>query len=333
MIQILLIVLSFVMGVIQGPSQLELAKRSESLVSDFQRIAEFSTFPAGASLLSRLPYNQDAYSGMVQVGGDVVELSALKPLDIQEPLELSFRAALAVDGSNRMVLYRQNEDQRVVLASLTKLMTALVVMDQAPDWDQYVELLEADRAGGEVIKISEGDTVRLSDLLHASLIQSANNATVALVRGSGLTQEEAVARMNVKAQHFGLSHTVFTDVTGLDGGNVSTPKEFAVIASRAFSVPRLMDALRLPKYTITTTAGTKRTMISTNRLLGEGGVVAGKTGYIVESGYNFVSLSERFGRMVLTLGFGAPSNEARFNETGNMLEWIDRNFVEMDYTS
>jgi len=328
MIHVFFTILAFVVGVVNGPSQAELAQRSESLVSDFQRVADFAMLPSGTAFLSRLPYNEDAYSGMAQIGGDAIELSPLDPLDIQEPLELELRAALAVDGSNRMVLYRQNEDQRVVLASLTKLMTALVVMDQAPDWNQYVELSEEDRAGGEVVKISEGDTVKLSDLLYASLIQSANNATIALVRASGLTQEEAVARMNEKARQFGLRETMFTDVTGLDRGNVSTPKEFAVIASRAFSVPRLMQALRLPKYTIATTAGTKRTIVTTNRLLGESGVVAGKTGYILESGYNFVSLSERFHRMVVTLVFGADSNESRFTETKRMLEWIDRNFVE-----
>lgn len=328
MIHIFTLIITILSSILSSSSQAELATRSTTLVSEFQRIADFATFTPSSVRLTRLPVNEDRFSGMVQVGGDVVALPALNPLDIQEPLSLDLRAALAVDGSNRMVLYGFNQDDQVVLASLTKLMTALVVMDQSPNWDSYVELTPDDRAGGEVVKISEGDKVLLSDLLKASLIQSANNATVALVRGSGLSQEAAIRLMNEKAELFGLKRTVFTDVTGLDSGNVSTPREFAVVASRAFSVPRIIETLQLPNYSIRTMTGGSRRMISTNKLLGEAGVVAGKTGYISESGYNFISLSERFNRYVLTLVFGARSQEARFSETKNFLEWIDRNFIE-----
>lgn len=314
------------------PDAQGLASSEQSMKSPVQRIASLQSFslelaPGGWDVTPHLPFNEDS-GGFPQTGGDLPILPPLKPKDILEPLTLDASAALAVDTGTKSLLYQLNSEEPKVLASLTKLATALVIVDQNPDWNALVEIVPSDLVGGESVKFSTGDRVSMRDLFFATLVGSANNAVVALVRGSGLSEIDAVGLMNEKARSFGLEHTAFVDVTGLKPGNVSTPREFAVIVSHAFADQRIFEAVSTKQYVVETASGSRRTVQTTNWLLRDDKVTAGKTGYIDEAGYNLVALSRYGSRTILTLVFGTSSNDARFSETEKLLEWVKENYEE-----
>ena len=106
------------------------------------------------------------------------------------------------------------------LASITKLMTTLVLMDMQVNWNGSVKLTRADEVGGARLRVAVGGVYRRIDLLHAALMGSANNAINALARSTGLTRKQFVARMNAKAQELGMTDTHFVDPSGIQTANV-----------------------------------------------------------------------------------------------------------------
>ncbi len=231
---------------------------------------------------------------------DIVQyaMNREQSLSMFDPL-FSGVAYVAYDGLN---FAGGSNDQRVLpLASLSKLMTALVVMDTNPDWSQnftitpevinYPKTLIPDDKTSEV-GYRVGDTVTLEDMRVALLVASSNQSADALATATGLPREEFLRRMNEKAQLFGLTHTAFYDVAGLDVRNVSTPREMAVIAERAFANDLIASTSVTTAYTIIATQsdGQLRPIVVTNRntSLLAFGVEGAKSGYLVEAQRNAV---------------------------------------------
>lgn len=171
----------------------------------------------------------------------------------------------------------ENEDEVLPIASLTKLMTALVLVDVIKKWDRTVTITDeyirypkemiGDAITSEV-PLRSGDKMSRTDLLHALLIASSNQSAIALaLSNTGLTRKEFVAKMNEKAKALGLKHTKFYDVSGLDERNVSTPKEMAKLAATAFKVPMIAKTSRKEGYTIVAkdAKGKKRKIAVKNR--------------------------------------------------------------------
>ncbi len=193
------------------------------------------------------------------------------------------------------------ENQILPLASVSKIMTAMVLLDLKPDWEKVVTITEdeikypqtlvGDDATSEV-PIKTGDKVALKDLWASMLLASSNQSAVILSDNSGVTHVEFIKRMNDKAASFGLKKTVFHDVTGLDVNNISTPKEAAMMAQRAFSKYTIVEATsrRTYSFPVTGADGTPRTINVANRnaslLAFEPD--ASKTGFLVEAQRNVV---------------------------------------------
>lgn len=150
-------------------------------------------------------------------------------------------------------------DQILPLASLSKLMTALVLLDINPDWNkkititaehiQYPKNYVGNDATSE-IDLAVGDTMSFYDLWQAMLVSSSNQAAAALVDSTGLTVSKFAKLMNEKSQQLGLSKTIFFDVAGLDSHNVTTPREMAIIAYEAFNKSRIQEAGENKNYII-----------------------------------------------------------------------------------
>lgn len=187
-------------------------------------------------------------------------------------------------------------DKILPLASLTKLMTALVLLDQNIDLDKkititaeeinYPKTIVGDDATSE-IDCAIGDKITSSDLWIAMLLASSNQATVALVDSTGVSHEEFVKLMNAKAKKLGLKKTIFYDVTGLEADNVTTAKEMAKIAYAAFAVPKIAENSVLTKYTISATdaSGNVKSIPIANRnySLMKFNPSGAKVGYLVEA--------------------------------------------------
>jgi D-alanyl-D-alanine endopeptidase (penicillin-binding protein 7) len=261
---------------------------------------------------------------MSETLGPVLSSPLVKP-----SVSLSADAGILLDIGSGLALWKKNIDEPHTLASLTKLMTALVFLDTQPEWDREVafEKSDIDTTEGNTLIVKPGEQAAVRDLFMASLVVSANNAAKALARSTGLPEQEFVQRMNDKAKSLNLWLTTFTDVTGLDAGNVSTVRDYGRLAQVAFDQPRIKEALTTKEYSFTTTGvSASHRIFNTDQLLSDKtvSVKAANTGFINESGYNFVSLADAGGHDVLLVLFGSSSSEARFSEAKSLLQWAER---------
>ena len=231
------------------------------------------------------------------------------------------RAALLIDAQTGEVLYDKNSGTPMPIASLTKLMTAMVYLESKPDLGKRVMVSREDLAGSGKTQLRSGEVLTMRDLLHASLLSSDNAATKSLVRNSGVPAEEYLARMNRKSSVMGLANTHFVEFTGLSEQNVSSAAEYAQILKTAALHPLIAHITTLPDYTFRTSKRDHH-LVNTNRLCRYGvfDVKGGKTGFINESGYCVATWVSTATRDVIAVILGAPSNPARFAEARRLID-------------
>jgi D-alanyl-D-alanine endopeptidase (penicillin-binding protein 7) len=232
------------------------------------------------------------------------------------------RNAILLDPSTGEVLFEKNSSRSVPIASLTKLMTSLVFLEQEPDLDREVEVTLAEIRGAGSTQLRRNERVPLGELLRMSLMSSDNCATRVLMRESGLPREEFIARMNRKAVELGLTGTRFTECTGLDERNVSTASDVARLLHAAAHEPLIAEITTTRSHQFST-ARRQHWVGNTNRLLyGRYEVRSGKTGFIREAGYCFATWVRSQGRDLIAVVLGAPTNATRFADTVRLLQKV-----------
>ena len=230
------------------------------------------------------------------------------------------RNAIVVDPVSGNVLYEKNAATSVPIASLTKLMTAMVFLDQKPDMGRTAVVLPEDLAGAGHTQLRRGERVPLEDLLHMSLMCSDNCATRVVARESGLSDDDFLAAMNKKALELGMTHTRYVEPTGLDERNVSTATDIARLLSIAAKQPMIHDITTTRSYEFAT-ARRSHFIGNTNRLLyGNYEIVGGKTGFITEAGYCFATWIHTDGRDLIAVVLGAPTNATRFADVVRLVQ-------------
>lgn len=209
---------------------------------------------------------------------------------VAEALEVSATAAVLMDADMGQVLYEKNGDRQMLIASTTKIMTALVVLEHAAP-DDVITVTPDHMAEGSSMYLRAGETVRVEELLYGLLLCSGNDAALALTEcAGGLTP--FVALMNEKAAALGMAHTSFANPNGLDAdGHYSTARDMAVLAAAAVENPTFRRICSSRSVTIG-----QRTMENHNRLLRQvEGCIGLKTGYTRAAGRTLVSCAERDG--------------------------------------
>jgi len=230
------------------------------------------------------------------------------------------RNAILIDPSTGQVLFEKNSSRQVPIASLTKLMTALVFLEQKPDLSREVEVTNVELAGAGHTQLRNGEIVALGDLLHMSLMCSDNVATRVLAREGGLSSEDYVARMNRKAVELGLAGTRFVEFTGLDERNVSTAADVARMLHAAAHDPLIQSITTTREYEFRTERRV-HAIRNTDRLLyGHYDVLGGKTGFISEAGYCFATWIRTQGRDLIAVVLGAPTNATRFADAVRLIQ-------------
>lgn len=259
------------------------------------------------------------------------ERAAPEKTDVQSlGVALSAESALVVDAASGAVLFEKDGSTRRPVASLSKLLAALVFLESQPDLTQGVTMRAADdREGGEdYIRPGEGAT--LESYLTASLIGSANNATMVLSRSAGGTTEEFVEKMNGKARSLGMRDTFVVEPTGLDVKNTSTARDLVLLLSAAAGNQKIRQLTSTWRRSITIyPAGILRPVISTDHLLGSiVPVLLGKTGYLDEALYNLAALvSVRGGHEVYIVVLAAPTDADRVQDAKNLAVWAGNTFT------
>jgi D-alanyl-D-alanine endopeptidase (penicillin-binding protein 7) len=241
------------------------------------------------------------------------------------------RGALLVANDN-FFIFTQEADEIQPIASISKLMTAMVFLKHNPDWNKIYKISSADNIVGGKINLFLGDEVSIKDLFYTSLVASDNGATMALVHASGLDEKQFIKEMNEQAQKLDLINTHFEDSTGLSVNNVSTAREVALLAQEAFRYPEIRQATTKSEYIFTTQGGRLKKIISTDYLLGQENkqnikVLAGKTGYTDQAGYCFVGLLQKENKTpLIAVVLNSSDKNERFLEGEQLIDWAFRTY-------
>ena len=234
-------------------------------------------------------------------------------------------AAIIYNPETNQILWEENAQSQRSIASITKVMTATVFLENDPDLTQPVTVARSDVFQASTTHLHAGDKVTADDLLHLLLIASDNAAARALARVSPQGSEGFIGRMNEKSAELGLEATHYADPSGLLSENMSSAYDMARLITHASQDERISSIMRMSEYTV---FSGKRPISfhSTNHLLGrtDVDVRAGKTGFISKAGYCLATVLRlpQSGQNVAVVVFGARSNAGRFMESRNLLNWV-----------
>jgi len=254
-------------------------------------------------------------------------------LDATGALVPDIRAAAAImlDPSTGEVLWQENAQEKRSIASITKVMTAVVFLEDQPDLSQVVTVERGDTYAASTTYLRANERVTLDDLLHLTLIASDNAAARALARLSHGGTATFIERMNSKAVELGLESTSFTDPSGLKPENISSAYDLSRLISYASSDERIAPIMRTAEYKVNTSRRTI-SIHNTNRLVIDGDVtvMAGKTGFISKAGHCLVTLLRMpAGNQVAVVVLGATSNPGRFWETRHLFNWLSQRTADL----
>ena len=232
-------------------------------------------------------------------------------------------AAIVFNPASGEVLWEENSRAQLSIASITKVMTSVVFMADAPDLSQKVAVVAADTRRASTTHLRAGQIVSYDDLMHLLLMASDNAAARALARTSEGGSAAFISRMNEMAAHLNLPSTYYTDPSGLESTNVSSAFDLAHLIAFAATDPIIGPIMRTEKYQVQTNTGVIG-IHSTNRLLGtDVDVRGGKTGFIRKAGYCLATLLQLpTGNQVAVVVLGAAKSTTRFWEARHLFNWV-----------
>jgi len=257
---------------------------------------------------------------------------AITPVKVSDSLGVhtTAKAAIIADQQSGAILFQKEPEKQLPLASITKLMTALVFLENNPGFEQIGQIGSGENnLEGARLFVKDNEKIKLEDLFYSSLVGSANNATQALVHATGLTGEEFVAKMNQKAQKLGMNHTFFVEPTGLSDQNVSTARDLVELAKATFNNPKIKEATTLKEYSFVTEGNKEfHKVTSPDELLGSYLNLTGtKTGFTYEAGYCLiVQAKNESGHEVIAAVLGSESSDTRFQEVKSLVFWAFNNY-------
>jgi D-alanyl-D-alanine endopeptidase (penicillin-binding protein 7) len=248
------------------------------------------------------------------------------PAVAREPREPSLKsqAALVVDQESGEILLDKNAESKLPIASLTKLMTAIVTLDAELDLDELVTVTKADvdRLRGSHSRLQVGTTLTRGEMLHLALMASENRAASAIANSYPGGRDSCVLAMNLKAQLLGMSGTRFEDGTGLSGHNTSTAQDLAKLVEAAHAYPKIRE------FTTSYQVRVGRRMMrfgNTNNLTRSSrwDIGLSKTGYIAEAGRCLVMQVTLAGRSIIIVLLDSWGKYTRVGDATRIRQWLE----------
>ncbi|PRD35458.1 UNVERIFIED_CONTAM: pbpG [Trichonephila clavipes] len=255
-----------------------------------------------------------------RAGPDLIE----SRLDV--PLAIESRAALITNARTGEVLYAKNVHQSMPIASITKLMTAMIVLDAGLELNDPITITEADvdHLRHTHSRLSVGTTLTRADMLLLALMASENRAASALARTYPGGLSAALDAMNRKARSLGMPNTHFYDGTGLHGGNVSTPGELTKMVQAAYRYPDIRAFSTMPSYQVTS-RGQVLQYNNTNGLVKkpEWDIGVSKTGFINEAGRCLVMMAHIEDMPVVIVLMDSWGKYTRIGDANRVKKWLE----------
>jgi D-alanyl-D-alanine carboxypeptidase (penicillin-binding protein 5/6) len=238
------------------------------------------------------------------------------------------QSGILIESGTKEILYEKNKDEKVSVASLTKMMVQLLVLEKIEDksinWDDtVVASANASGMGGTQIWLSTGEKMSVLDLFKGMSMASANDATVALAEYISGTEEEFVKLMNSKAKEIGMKNTTFKNSIGLDeDGHLSTAYDLAILASELVKHEEIFNFSSKYEDYIRTDTPNKYWLVNTNKLVrfyeGCDGL---KTGFTDNAGYTMTVTAKRNNLRLIAVVLGEKEGKVRNNETMELLNY------------
>ena len=274
--------------------------------ADYQRVAFTPSATAAAPALT---------------AGDMAGLHHTR-----DPLALKSNAAFVIDQATSQVLFEKNASFALPIASLTKLMTALIVVEARQNMDEVLEVTsdDIDREKNSSSRLRVGSRMTRANMLHIALMSSENRAASALGRHYPGGLPAFVAVMNAKAKALGMKDAHFVDSTGLSSHNVASARDLAKLVVAAYQHPIIRDYSTDPRYAVNA-GGYQLNYMNSNRLVMNPGWEIGlqKTGYINEAGRCLVMQTRIEGRPVVMVFLDSKGKDSRLADAGRVRKWLE----------
>ncbi|MFH1129598.1 MAG: hypothetical protein V1686_02600 [Patescibacteria group bacterium] len=274
----------------------------------------------GDKTISKLPNSNDIDN----------KFFPIRNWSVEEP-EIFAKSAIVLSFRNDRkdsALFQKNINQVLPIASLTKLMTAIIAIENYdPETIVKVskEAISVDSTNGGLI---DGEKLKTKDLLYIMLVESSNDAAMSLAKDNPqMTYDDFIFKMNNKARELGLKNTSFVEPAGLDSYNQSTVSEIAILAEYAFKFPLLAEILKTPETTIySIDKSVIHKITSTNKLLGKiPQLIGGKTGFTEEAGGCLMTISKIYDdNYLITVILGSTQRE---NDTEKLIDWTQNAWI------
>ena len=245
--------------------------------------------------------------------------------------KLDARIGLIFDRSSKRILYEKNGLKQVPMASTTKIMTSIVVLENANLSDVVTVDKKAAGTGGSRLGLSTNDKITVHDLLYGLMLRSGNDAAVALAMHVGGSVEGFAKMMNQKAKEMGWNNSHFVTPHGLDEKeHYTTAYELACMADYALEIPKFKEIVGTKTYYITIN-GQSRLIYNTHELLGNlNGVYGVKTGFTNGAGRCLVTACKRGNLDIITVVLGADTKTIRTKDSIKLIEYAYQNYEIID---
>lgn len=263
-------------------------------------------------------FNRNAYTP--QARDDIYDGST--------PLDLASAKAIVINQNTNEVVFAKNINEQTPIASLTKLMTAMVVLDAKLDLNDAVTIseMDVDYLKGTSSRLPVGTTLTRGDLLHLALIASENRAASALATSYPGGKAQFVRAMNAKVASLGLMHTRYHDSTGLDSSNVSTAADLVKIVEAAYHYSTIRSITTLPSYEVYLLNHDNATVFKNTNILvrnGEWDIGLSKTGYISEAGRCLVMQATVAGEPLIMVFLDSEGKYTRIGDANRVRKWME----------
>lgn len=252
--------------------------------------------------------------------GDMAGLS-----NTHDPLDLKSNVAFIMDQATSEVLFEKNSRVPLPMASITKLMTALIVLDSQQDMNEMLEVtvqdVDYEKNSGSRLRV--GAHLSRADMLHIALMSSENRAASALGRSYPGGLPNFVKRMNEKARTIGMTDTLYVEPTGLSSRNVASARDLAKLVSAAYNYPLVRQYSTDSSYMVA--PGGRVLHYSTSNGLvknPEWDIGLQKTGYITEAGRCMVMQARIDGRAVVMVFLDSKGKQSRLGDAGRIRKWL-----------
>jgi D-alanyl-D-alanine endopeptidase (penicillin-binding protein 7) len=323
-----------------SPAALLLALAAGCAALPVQAAVETAKTPAEADRLSKIAANAKVRQVLVVRSGRqggrrvaVIRSEPAKPSfgqmiglhESADSLDLKSGVALVLDQDTNEVLFSKNSEAVLPIASLTKLMTAVVVTEAQQPLDEMVTITDEDidTEKGSRSRLRVGTQLRREDMLHLALMSSENRAANALGRSYPGGLAAFVAAMNQKARALGMNDTHYVEPTGLSSRNQSSARDLATLVKAAHEVPLIRELSTSPEYMVE--VGNRNVQFrNTNGLVKspEWDIGLQKTGYITEAGRCLVMQAKMAGRQLIMVFLDSAGKYSRIGDAERVRRWV-----------